>query len=146
MRAATNRPLAAEVAAGRFWADLYFRLNVISVRMPPLRERPEDVGPLVRFCASQAARECLRPEIEVSEAAIAALAARPWPGSTTSASARSSPRRSTATRSTTSRAGPARRSRRTGALWATSSHRRRQPRELALQVLGVHEGDLVGQV
>lgn len=78
--AATNRDLSAEVAAGRFRADLFFRLNVLSIRMPALRDRPEDIPLLAQRFAAEAARECGRPLPELTEASFAALKKRPWPG------------------------------------------------------------------
>jgi NtrC-family two-component system response regulator AlgB len=78
--AATNRDLAGEVAAGRFRPDLYYRLNVISVRVPSLRERPEDIEILAqRFLAEASARN-RRPGLKFSPAAIIALQGYPWPG------------------------------------------------------------------
>jgi DNA-binding NtrC family response regulator len=78
--AATNRDLRAEVAAGRFREDLYFRLAVIPIRLPPLRERPEDILPLARHFLARWSAELGRrldgwtPEVE------AWLLRHGWPG------------------------------------------------------------------
>jgi two-component system, NtrC family, response regulator AtoC len=77
--AATLRDLAAEVAAGRFREDLYYRLNVLPVAVPALRERTEDIPQLVRFFVARHAARHHR-NVEVSDAAIEALAQQPWPG------------------------------------------------------------------
>jgi DNA-binding NtrC family response regulator len=73
--AATNRDLAAEVAAGRFRKDLFYRVNGVRVVVPPLRERPEDIPPLVEHFS----RSLGRPRPFAPEA-LAALAAHDWPG------------------------------------------------------------------
>jgi len=78
--AATNRDLEAEVRAGRFREDLLYRLNVMEVHVPALRERAEDVVPLARRFASFFARGAGRPAPELSPAAEEALRAYPWPG------------------------------------------------------------------
>jgi DNA-binding NtrC family response regulator len=78
--AATNRDLRAEVAAGRFREDLFFRLNVIELRIPPLRERPGDILPLAERFAERYARANGLPARRFSSAAVAALLAHPWPG------------------------------------------------------------------
>ena len=79
--AATNRDLEAEVKAGRFREDLYYRLNVIHVELPALRERKGDLGLLARhFCrvfAERAGRDDLRG---LSDDAVLAIEAYPWPG------------------------------------------------------------------
>ncbi|MHB8418928.1 MAG: sigma-54-dependent transcriptional regulator [Myxococcales bacterium] len=78
--AATNRDLAAEVAAGRFREDLFYRLNVIHLRIPPLRERREDIGPLaLHFLAVQADRQGRRPWT-ISQEALAGLQGYGFPG------------------------------------------------------------------
>jgi two-component system nitrogen regulation response regulator NtrX len=77
--AATNKDLKAEIAAGRFREDLYFRLNVVPLRVPPLRERPEDVPALARHFAQQFSRAYGRVRTLAPEA-LPALQAYPWPG------------------------------------------------------------------
>ena len=78
--AATNRDLAAAVAAGRFREDLYYRLNVVTIRLPPLRERRDDIPLLVDHLVHRAAAQCGKAVAGVSAAALAALRAHDWPG------------------------------------------------------------------
>jgi len=78
--AATNRELAAEVAAGRFRADLYYRLDVVTLRLPPLRERSEDVPELVESYREHFARRLRRDVRSVRPEALAALCRHRWPG------------------------------------------------------------------
>ncbi len=78
--AATNRDLDADVAAGRFREDLLFRLNVIEIAAPALRERPEDILPLARRFIAFFARAAGRTTPELTPAAEAALLAYTWPG------------------------------------------------------------------
>jgi DNA-binding NtrC family response regulator len=78
--AATNRDLAAEAAAGRFRSDLYYRLNVVRVRMPPLRERPEDIPVLVEVMLRPLAKEIGKPLPTVSPRALKKLEQYGWPG------------------------------------------------------------------
>jgi DNA-binding NtrC family response regulator len=76
---ATNRVLRAEVAAGRFREDLFFRLNVIPISIAPLRERREDILPLARQFLERQQRETGRV-LHLGRDAEAALSAHPWPG------------------------------------------------------------------
>jgi two-component system, NtrC family, response regulator HydG len=78
--AATNRDLEREMHAGRFREDLFYRLNVIRIAMPPLRERPDDVETLATHFADHFAREMGRVERRLSAAALARLRAHGWPG------------------------------------------------------------------
>ena len=78
--AATNRDLEQEVQAGRFRPDLFFRLHVVVVRIPPLRERPEDVGPLVQALLPRIAARHGKTIREVEEGVVAWLASQSWPG------------------------------------------------------------------
>ena len=77
--AATNRALEPMIAAGSFREDLFYRLNVVPIEMPPLRERREDIGALARHFLVQAEDEGL-PRRAVSDGAIAALSQRDWRG------------------------------------------------------------------
>ncbi len=77
---ATHRELRTLVQAGKFREDLLYRLRVVPLRIPPLRERPEDVPLLARRFASDLAAEWGRPALTLTEGALAHLARRPWPG------------------------------------------------------------------
>jgi two-component system response regulator HydG len=78
--AATHRNLAAEVGNGRFREDLFFRLHVVPIRLPPLRERPEDIEPLVRLFLDRFAADLGRTTRRVTPEALALLRAHRWPG------------------------------------------------------------------
>jgi len=77
--AATNRNLAAQVASGQFREDLFYRLNVVPVTLPPLRERRQDVALLARHFLDHAANQGL-PRRQLASDAIVALGAYDWPG------------------------------------------------------------------
>jgi DNA-binding NtrC family response regulator len=78
--AATNRDLKSAAEAGEFRRDLYFRLAVFPVEIPPLRERGDDVTLLARHFAAQFGKELRGREATLSDDAIATLRARPWQG------------------------------------------------------------------
>lgn len=78
--AATNRDLAEEVRAGRFREDLYYRLAVVPIRLPPLRERIDDIERLVAHLASNLGRKLGREITEVSAEALAEMRRHSWPG------------------------------------------------------------------
>lgn len=77
---ATNKPLESEVAAQRFRADLYYRINVIPLRIPPLRNRPEDVMPLALHFLNHYNRKFGRKLGPFTPEAASALEIAPWPG------------------------------------------------------------------
>jgi len=77
---ATNRDLAREVAGNRFREDLFYRLNVINIVVPPLRERREDIPGLVHYFVERYARQFNLPARELSDEAMQAFVAYPWPG------------------------------------------------------------------
>ena len=76
----TNRDLERLVEDGSFRSDLYYRLNVFPITIPPLRDRIEDVAPLARHFAAQCARRTGRPVPAISDAAMDALRSWSWPG------------------------------------------------------------------
>jgi two-component system response regulator AtoC len=78
--AATNKDLAEEVRAGRFREDLYYRLNVITIYMPPLRERKEDIPLLVEHFLTKFRYQPGSPPARISEEAMQALVEYDWPG------------------------------------------------------------------
>ncbi|HRU04468.1 MAG TPA: sigma 54-interacting transcriptional regulator [Candidatus Brocadiia bacterium] len=78
--AATNKKLEDEMRAGRFREDLYFRLNVLAVELPPLRERREDIPLLAERFLREFVASCGRPALRFSEATLKALEQHDWPG------------------------------------------------------------------
>jgi DNA-binding NtrC family response regulator len=78
--AATNKLLEEEVAAGRFRKDLFFRLNVFPLRVPPLRERKEDIPVLGEIFLRRFARKCGKPVSRLGAESVAALQSYDWPG------------------------------------------------------------------
>jgi len=78
--AATNRDLRQEVAGGRFRQDLYFRLRVVPIQVPALRDRAEDILPLADHLLKRLAPELGRPELKFSAAARTAMSGYAWPG------------------------------------------------------------------
>jgi DNA-binding NtrC family response regulator len=78
--AATNRPIEALMAEGRFRADLYYRINVIRIDVPPLRERREDLLPLIDRLLERACERLGKPVAGISVGAVKLLMAHDWPG------------------------------------------------------------------
>jgi transcriptional regulator with GAF, ATPase, and Fis domain len=78
--AATNRNLEEMISRGQFRADLFYRLNVVSLTLPPLRERPEDLAELVFFFLSRSAQKTKKQIRQIDPDALAAIEAHLWPG------------------------------------------------------------------
>ena len=78
--AATHVDLEARVAAGTFRDDLYYRLNVLSIRVPPLRERREDIRALAEYLLDEIASRSGQPRAELADEALELLCGLPWPG------------------------------------------------------------------
>jgi two-component system response regulator PilR (NtrC family) len=78
--AATNKDLTELVAAGKFREDLFYRINVIPIVLPPLRSRVEDIAPLTQYFITKVCKEQKIPEKKISTDAMRLLEAYPWPG------------------------------------------------------------------
>lgn len=77
---ATNRTLEEAVAKGEFREDLFYRLNVINIHIPPLRERPEDIAPLAAHFVDELCRDLGLPQRDIAPGGMAALERYAWPG------------------------------------------------------------------
>jgi DNA-binding NtrC family response regulator len=77
---ATNRELAEQVASGEFREDLYYRLNLITLRLPPLRERRSDIALLARHITAEVAASYGLADVSLAQSALDWLGAQPWPG------------------------------------------------------------------
>ena len=77
---ATHRSLEEEVAQGRFRQDFYYRINVVQLRIPPLRERPEDIPPLAELFLKRLAARLRRPVLGFTKQTMDLMTAYPWPG------------------------------------------------------------------
>jgi DNA-binding NtrC family response regulator len=78
--AATHQQLDEEIRAGNFREDLYYRLRVVEIRVPPLRERPEDIIPLVHFFTKRLLERFKLPRLSLDPASLTRLEEYPWPG------------------------------------------------------------------
>jgi DNA-binding NtrC family response regulator len=78
--AATNRDLKEAVARGEFREDLYYRLNVFPIRLPPLRQRPEDISPLVQHFVAKHSKRLGKPSMSVPARSMERLRGYAWPG------------------------------------------------------------------
>src|SRR5205807_4227561 len=78
--AATNRPIPQALAENRLRSDLYYRLNTFQIEVPPLRERKQDIPPLVTFLVKQFAQQLGKPEPEIAPDAFQKLLDYGWPG------------------------------------------------------------------
>ena len=78
--AATNRELLAESKEGRFRQDLYYRLSVFPLQVPPLREHPQDVAPLAEHCLEELRKRLGKPDLHLKQEQIELLECYPWPG------------------------------------------------------------------
>jgi transcriptional regulator with GAF, ATPase, and Fis domain len=78
--AATNRDLKKDVDAGRFRGDLFYRLSVFPIEIPPLRDRRDDIPPLVEHFLAESGRRINRPGMQITQAALSQLADHDWPG------------------------------------------------------------------
>ena len=78
--AATNKDLAQEIAAGRFREDLFYRLNIVQVEIPPLREHKEDIALLARHFLGYFSMEMKKPPTDFSEEALNLMSGHDWPG------------------------------------------------------------------